>query len=183
MSKSPLTPEQWAEARRLRAEGATFAAIGRQLGVSPSTVVNRARNEGWPPRFGSVPRAAPRPKLGPLPAETAGARRGLMRRIYAIMDISLEMQELRMQKQLKVSRKIARSGDDAVPPGVSDADLAQFANTLRAIEQGKELDPDLHRSTDGGARSAGVQADPAASEADALRRDIAERLARLVPSS
>ena len=54
MSKSRLTPEQWAEARRLRAAGATFAAIGKEFGVSASTIVNRARSEVWPSPAGAT---------------------------------------------------------------------------------------------------------------------------------
>ena len=42
------TPAQWAEARRLRAEGLTFRAIAKSLGFnSPATVSTRARKEGW----------------------------------------------------------------------------------------------------------------------------------------
>jgi hypothetical protein len=99
MSKSRLTPEQWAEARRLRAEGATFAAIGAQLGISPSTIVNRARSEGWPPPASSVGGARRSSRPMPLPADTAAVRRALMHRLYALMGLSLEMTELRMQKQ------------------------------------------------------------------------------------
>ncbi len=43
MLKSLLTPEQWAEARRLRAEGATFAAIGKHFGISGQHHRHRAR--------------------------------------------------------------------------------------------------------------------------------------------
>jgi hypothetical protein len=124
-----------------------------------------------------------KPPPGPLPADTAGARRALMHRLYSIMDISLEMTELRMQKKLKVSRELARSKDVTIPDGVSEEDLRQVANTMKNIEQAKELDPDLHRSDDGGERPAGAEAGPAASEADAFRRDIAERLGKLVPPS
>ncbi len=48
MFKSLLTPEQWAEARRLRGEGATFAAIAKHLGLKKNSVASRAKREGWP---------------------------------------------------------------------------------------------------------------------------------------
>jgi hypothetical protein len=108
-----------------------------------------------------------------------------MHRMYAIVEISLEMQELRMQKKLKVARQAAKDG--TVPDGVSEDDLAKLADTLKTIEQTTELDIDLHRSADGGARSSSTsgtgQSGAATSEADALRRDIAERLGKLVPPS
>ena len=181
MFKPALTPEQWAEARRLRAEGATFAAIAGVLGVHASTLASRARSEGWPLPAGMTPRAKPRPKSQPLPADTAEARRGLMHRLYALMDHSLEMMELRMQKQLKEARKHARSKDGKLPAGVDEEGMRQLANTMKTIEQAKELDPDLHRSVDGGARPAGAPA--SASETEAFHREIAERLGKLIPPS
>jgi hypothetical protein len=36
--KSLLTPEQWAEARRLRAEGASLDALAEQFGVTHSSM-------------------------------------------------------------------------------------------------------------------------------------------------
>jgi len=45
---SKLSPEQWAEARHLRAEGAPFRDIAQRFDIGASTVANRARREGWP---------------------------------------------------------------------------------------------------------------------------------------
>ena len=58
MPRPPLTPEQWAQARRLRDGGATFAAIAREIGAHESTIAGRARLEGWPRPAGSLPAAA-----------------------------------------------------------------------------------------------------------------------------
>ena len=178
MSKSPLTPEQWVEARRLRSEGATFAAIAAGLGISASTITNRARNEGWPPPAGSVPRARPQARPSFLPADTADVRRGLMHRLYALLGLSLEMTELRMSKQLKEAKKQARSKDGEIPAAGED-ELRQIANTMKTLEQATELDPELDRAADGGARTAG--AETRTSETDAFRREIAERLEKLIP--
>ena len=180
MTKSRLTPDQWAKARRLRAAGATFAVIGKEFGISASTIINRARSEVWPSPAGAT-RGKPTLKSAPLPADTAEARRGLMHRLYALMDYNLEMMELRMQKQLKEARKHARSNDGTLPAGVDEEGMRQLANTMKTIEQAKELDPDLHRSADGGARPEGARA--GASEAEAFHREIAERLGKLIPPS
>lgn len=170
MFKSPLTPEQWAEARRLRAAGATFAAIGKQLAVTAASVARRAQREGWP---------SPRPtrrSSTPLPAaDSADIRRSLARRLFTVMDLNLELMELRMHKQLKQ----ARETDGDIPAGDAEKDMRQLAATMKNIEQATELDPDPQRAADGGAKSSDAVA--RASEADALRREIAERIEKLIP--
>jgi hypothetical protein len=173
MFKSPLSPEQWAEARRLRGEGATFAAIGKQFAVSHDAIAARARRESWP----SPARANSKSKAS-LPADPAAVRRGLARRVYRVMDLNLSLMELRMEKQLKQAKK-QKDGD--MPAGDVEKDMRQLAATMKTIEQATELDPDLHRSADGGARPADARA--GASEAEAFHREIAERLEKLVPRS
>jgi hypothetical protein len=182
MFTSSLSPEQWAEARRLRAEGATFATVGRQLGVSACTITKRAHKEDWPSPAGSPAgsraRAKRSSKPSPLPADTADIRRGLARRLYTVMDLNLELMELRMHKQLKQAKK-QKDGD--TPAGDVEKDMRQLATTMKTIEQATELDPDLHRAADGGAKSSDAEA--RASEADAFRREIAERIEKLIPPS
>ena len=68
-----------------------------------------------------------------------------------------------------------------MPAGEVEEGMRQLATTMKTIEQATELDPDLHRSADGGAQSS--DAATRASEADALHREIAERLEKLVPPS
>ena len=173
MFKSLLTPEQWAEARRLRGEGATFVAIGKQFAVDKNTIATRAKKEGWP-----SPAQANRKSKASLPADTANVRRGLARRVYRVMDLNLSLMELRMEKQLKQAKK-QRDGD--MPAGDVEKDMRQLAATMKTIEQATELDPDLHRAADGGAKSS--DAATRASEADAFRREIAERIEKLIPPS
>jgi hypothetical protein len=165
-----LSPEQWAEARRLRVEGASYAAVGRQLGVSGDTIAKRAHREGWPAPAGA--RTAPK-----LPADTAAVRRRLMHRLYRVMDLKLELMELRMQKQLKQAKK--KDGD--IPATDDEKDMRPLATVMKTIEQATELDPDLDRAAGGGARGSDSQA--RASEADAFRREIAERIEKLIPPS
>jgi hypothetical protein len=176
MLKSLLTPEQWAEARRLRAEGATFAALGKHFGISGKTINHRAREEAWPSPPGSSAAANRKTKASPG-ADTAAMRRVLARRVYRVMKLNLELMELRMQKQLKD----AKSNEAAIPTGDAEKDIRQLASLMKTIEQTTELDPDRTRAADGGAKSSDAQA--RASEADAKRREIAERLAGLIPPS
>lgn len=176
MFTSPLTPEQWAEARRLRAEGATFAAIGRLFAVTADSVAKRARREDWPAPAKPTGRTRRRPGASPLTAaDAADIRRSLARRLLAVMDLNLELMELRMHKQLQQARK----SDGAVPPGDTDKEMRQLAATMKSIEQMTELDPDRHRDADGGGKSGDAAA--RASETDALRREIAERIEKLIP--
>ena len=175
MFTSPLSPEQWAEARRLRGEGATFAAVAEQLGIGAQTVRHRARKEGWPSPGGSPARATRKSKASSLPTDTEDIRRGLARRLYRVMDHNLELMEIRMHKQLKDAKR----KDAVIPAGDVEKDMRQLAATMKTIEQATELDPDLHRAADGGAKSS--DAATRASEADARRREIAERLEGLVP--
>ncbi len=181
MSRSRLSPEQWAQARRLRSEGAAYTAVAAQFGVGTSTVKNRARAEGWPSPVGAPSRTKRQPKPAPLPADTAAVRRALMHRLYALMGLSLEMTELRMQKQLKDARHQARKKDGKLPAAPGEEDMRQLAHTMKTIEQATELDPDLDRAADGGATQR--DAEGRASEADAFRREVAERLEKLVPPS
>jgi hypothetical protein len=179
MPKAPLAPEQWVEARRLRAEGLSFAAIAKQVGAGVSTIRHRAAREEWPAPRRTAQQATHRPPPAPLPADTAEVRSALVHRLYAVMDLSLQMTELRVQHQLKTARKQATLKNGELPSNVREEDMRQIINTIGNLEQAKELHPDLDRSADGGARPAGTPA--GASEADAFRREIAERLEKLVP--
>lgn len=178
MFKSLRSPEQWAEARRLRGEGATFAAIAKHLGLTVSTVSQRARKEGWPSPAGSLARAKRSSAASPPPASSADARRSLARRLFTVMDLNLELMELRMHKQLKQARK-QKDGD--IPAGDVEKDMRQLTTTMKTIEQATELDPDRAHDADGGAKSS--DAATRASEAEALRREIAERIEKLIPPS
>ncbi len=68
---SKLSPEQWAEARRLRAAGQSYAAIASSFGIAATTVRERARKEAWP---------SPRGDASHLAATARQAGRGARRR-------------------------------------------------------------------------------------------------------
>ena len=176
MFKSLLTPEQWAEARRLRIEGATFVALGKQFGVTASAINRHARQEGWSSPGGSRSQARAKSDATPT-ADTTEMRRTLARRVYRVMNLNLELMELRMQKQLKDAKK--RDAD--IPAIDAEKEMRHLAGVMKTLEQTTELDPDRTRAADGGAKSSDAQS--RASEADARRREIAERLAGIVPPS
>jgi hypothetical protein len=123
MFASRLTPEQWAEARRLRAEGTTLAAIGKQFGVNATSIAYRARREGWP--------APPKPagKRNPLARRqvSADVRRRLTQRLYNIIDSKLELMELRMRKQLKQAKEAVKGSGD-IPAGDEEQDSSSGAS-------------------------------------------------------
>jgi hypothetical protein len=168
--KSLLTPEQWAEARRLRAEGASLDALAEQFGVTHSMMGRRARKEGWSSASGSPSTRAPT-----KPADTTQMRRALAQRVYRVMNLNLALMELRMQKQLKDARK--KNAD--IPAIDAEKEMRQLATFMKTLEQTTELDPDRHAHADGGAKFSDAAA--RASEADARRREIAERLEGIVP--
>jgi hypothetical protein len=174
MFNSLLTPEQWAEVRRLRAEGATYAALGKQFGINADSICKRARREGWLSAPGSPTTGSARSKAA-APDDTTHMRRAIAQRVYRVMNLNLELMELRMQKQLKDARK--KNAD--IPAIDAEKEMRQLASAIKTIEQTTELDPDRHAHADGGAKSSDAAA--RASEADARRREIAERLEGIVP--
>jgi Helix-turn-helix domain of resolvase len=178
MFRPSLTAEQWAQARRLREEGATFAAIAGQFGVARSTVAYRANKEGWLTPAGSLARVARTATPASGAESTIDMRRVLARRFYRVMGLNLELMELRMTKKLKDARKRGGAG---VPSADVEESVRPMNTALKGIDQVKELDPDFNRPVDGGPIS--IDPDAAASEADAFRNEIAERLEKLLPPS
>jgi hypothetical protein len=181
-----LTPEQWAEARRLREGGATLAAVAGRFGVGPGAIGARARKEGWasPPATrarATAVRPVRKSKALALSPAAAGVRRRLILRVYNIMDLKLELMELRMHQRVKQARAAALSTDEPIPTGDDAGEQRQLDTYIKTIEQTTELDPDRVRYIDGGAATADAEA--RASEADAFRREIAQRIEKLIPPS
>ena len=71
---SKLSPEQWAEARRMRADGASYARIGRHFGLTPASILKCAQREGWSAPAGVAARRTTRARRGPGSPGTAGIR-------------------------------------------------------------------------------------------------------------
>jgi IS30 family transposase len=170
---SKLSAGQWAEARRLRAEGASFRAIAEALGVSRDSISKRARREGWhtPSGMDADPRAQP---ARALPDDVLQARRALRQRIFRILDLDLTIMELRMQKRLS-DAEIGEASE-----GMSKEELARLATFKQTIQDHTELSPDTE-PTAGAARRARAGGNAPASEADVFRREMAERIEKLIP--
>lgn len=191
----------WQRIRRLYVAGArSIAAIAEQCGVSVQRITRRARTEGWPSRQRrtsgaregpirkregkSAPRRStssatskPAPKrLGTTAATTTlKARRALVRRLYKAIDTKLKQMERRM------------AHDMATTEGPSDTTAADHERDTRAIgalianlSRVTEIEADIERHP-GSTSPAEQQGDrQLADEAERFRRDVAERLARLV---
>jgi hypothetical protein len=199
----------WSEIRRLYLDGEfAIAAIAEQHGVSAQRITRRAQRERWPRRpprhhksAPSKPRDRPTAKLttpvasarvaiapppkyrSRRPAEATGsaarslrARRALVRRLYNAIDTKLQQMERRM------------AHDMATEKGSSDTTATDHERDTRAIgalianlSRVTEIEADLERIPGTAAVPAAQQGDrQLADEAERFRREVAERLARLV---
>jgi hypothetical protein len=169
----------WSEIRRLYLEGELpVAAIAKRHGVSVRRIYQRGSREGWPGRNRDGPPLASdvRPLARSVPAADAAARslnarRALVRRLYKAIDTKLQQMERRM------------AHDMATDERSSDATAADHERDTRAIgalianhSRVTEIEADLERLP-GTAKPADRQL---ADEAERFRREVAERLARLV---
>ncbi|MBN9263875.1 MAG: hypothetical protein J0I75_04765 [Hyphomicrobium sp.] len=195
----------WPEIRRLYVAGKlTLACIAERHGISAQRITRRARNERWPARARRGPAARDGPatashakksataagcKRVPPQAATSGikqeaaapgttslkTRRALVRRLYKAIDTKLKQMERRMAQ------------DIATKEGTSDTTAADHERDTRAIgalianlSRVTEMEADLERLP-GSTNPATSQGDrQLADEAERFRRDVAERLARLV---
>jgi hypothetical protein len=190
------SPEQWAEAKRLRAGGTSYERIAQQVRIAVSAISRRSRKEGWP---SSAPtRPAPtgprRTRAGRASPATALIRSRLALRLYAVIECKIRMLELRMIKELQAHEKA--DGDGLPPPPIND-ERESFAALIDSINQVTEMAaepapaPDGRRSSARGgainpeltALSADIDPDglAIASEKDSYRREIAERLGKMFP--
>ena len=99
---SPSSRPSRAQARRLRAEGASFAELGRRFGIRHDSVSKRARKEGWVTPGDTAPQAVGGRRVNfrrPSPA-TADIRRRLALRLYSVIEFRIRMMGFSMQKQL-----------------------------------------------------------------------------------
>ena len=173
---SKLSAEQWADARRLRAEGANFTAIGKAFNVTRDAISKCAKREGWDaPAASGSPVAKARP-AAPLPNDILQARRSLSRRILRILDLDLLIMEQRMQKRLNAAK------DAEEPEGMSREEVERLGTFKKTIQDHTEYAPDTDRAVRGAAHRAAT-AETLASEADVFRRELAERIAKLIPPS
>jgi hypothetical protein len=186
-----LSPEQWAEARRQRAEGASYVEIAARFGVTPGWIGQCARRQGWPSRGRTAGAKPARGKTrAPSPA-TADTRRQLVHRFYRILDLEGRMMELRMTKELDAHDN---SDDPALPALPSEEHCRCFASLIERFKQVTEMDSEPASAANGGRKSINPEltalsdeldaaAIAAASEKDNLRRELAESLGALFQKS
>jgi hypothetical protein len=185
------TPEQWAEAKRLRADGVNFRIIAERVGFRSSvSVAERARKEGWPAAPAAANNAAPhKPPGRRVSPAIADIRRALAQRLYRLIDLNIRKMEMRMQKELE-EHKHAPPG--AEPPVVTHEDRESFAAIIESINQVTEMASEPASAAEGGRKfavnpeltalsddidAAGLAA---ASEKDEQRAELARRLAKAV---
>ena len=202
---SKLSPEQWAEARSMRARGGSYDDIASRFALNVATVRRRAHNEGWP--MPSDAKSAPanagariplqrgRPARRPSPG-TASIRSRLALRLYAVLECKIRMMELRMVRELQAHEQ---ADGDALPPPIAD-ERESFAALIASINQVTEMASEPATAPDGRTKSAAGSArdainpeltalstdiDPGglavASAKDNFRRDLAEHLAKMFP--
>jgi Helix-turn-helix domain of resolvase len=197
---SKLSPEQWAEARRLRADGMSCEAIARQFGISVSAMAARARREGWPsPVADHRAAGARRTKPGASSPATAGIRSRLALRLYKVIEFRIRMMELRMLKQLQaLSDAQERDPEGSAPPAPTKDERESFAALIESINQVTEMASEPAPAAGGRRRTATGAINPeltalsddidpdglaVASAKDEYRRELAEHLARMFPKS
>jgi hypothetical protein len=188
---SKLSPEQWAEARRLRTEGAPFRDIAQRFDIGASTVANRARREGWPlpaTMPASIGAAHPAGAVRrPSPA-TLDIRRRLALRLYSVIEFRIRMMELSMQKQLDALEQNPRA---AATTAVTRDERDSFAALIESINQVTEMASEPASAADGRRKSVNPELTALSSEIDAhglavasekdrQRAELAEQLAKLV---
>ena len=187
-----LSPEQWAEIRRLRTEGATYPELSERFRISISAIGRHARKEAWP-GTGRTAAADRKGKAATLPSPgTAGIRGRLALRLYSVIEIKIRMMELRMHKQLLAHE---RDPDGTAPPAPAKEERESFAALIESINQVTEMASEPAPAADGRRKSA-IAANPeltalsadidpdglaSASEKDEFRRELAEHLGKMFP--
>jgi hypothetical protein len=189
---SKLSSEQWAEARHQRMQGTPFKTLAERFGVSQKALRTRSSRHGWPsPKAAVHAGSAPTPASygSRLPQSTNHVRRVLARRLFRILDIELTLMELRMKKSLdEVDASGKASAAESSTPIAADAvDVPRLDSIIKTINSVTELEADTDprsrsgaKLADGGKSQSGA-ARAAPSEADSFRREIAERVEKLIP--
>jgi hypothetical protein len=190
---SKLSAEQWAEARRMRMQGTPFKTLAQRFGISQKALRTLSSRHGWPSPQATVHAGS---ALNPvsygsrLPQSTNHVRRLLARRLFRILDIELTLMELRMKKSLDeadASGKASAAGSSK-PVGVGAVDVPRLESIIKTINSVTELEADTDprsrsgaKLADGGKSQSGAAGHATPSEADVFRREIAERVEKLIP--
>ena len=183
---SKLTPEQWAEVRRLRDGGATLADLSRRFGVTPGGIRDHARRHRWAGAPTPAADGSGRFRQAFKFAATLQARRALTRRAFRICELELSIMEKRMKKRLEQASAEQGSGEPQPADAADHTETDRIQAIFKTIDDMTELEAGTDPTAGGRGKSesggnAGSGADSESSEVDAFRREIAERLERLLP--
>jgi hypothetical protein len=168
-----LSNGDWRRVRAAYVEGReTIEAIASRFGVSASAISRRRKFEGWPPRRNAMPAQAEciasaqaQPDgIEPHDGETAPG--DLIQRFYNLIKLKLGHMEEDMAN--REDRTPADNERDTRALGT----LIRNFEKVFGLERGQGNDDDT--ATGRGARGHDEQA-----EAEAIRRELAERLVRL----
>lgn len=196
----PPDDETWALVRHAYCDTtASVADICRTFSLTSAQLYARRAAEGWPYRGPVQPKPKPKPTASapaPSPAQPSGSasnaptaphapaqhsratprdlRAALLQRLYNAIDLKLNQLEKHMTSSNDVS-----SADH-------ERDTRALTSLVRSFERVTEFDPDRANRT--AAATGPAAADPAASspvlataaDAERLRRDIAQRLERIL---
>jgi len=156
----------WSGIERLcRETTLPLTEIARTAAVPIGTLRARARKSGWRARQGAHEPAVPVRQRKVSPA----SRRTLIRRLYSAIDTKLKQMEQRM------ANEIARG--EEVPASDHERAVRVISGLITQLGKISEFETDLDRP--GGRKHDGPTAS-LAEEADRYRRDLTERLARLI---
>jgi hypothetical protein len=199
----------WSEIRRLYLNGKlAIAGIAERHGVSAQRIARRAKRERWPPRRPrrsdgrpskqsdkpaakpyATRAAAPATKASPpkspakRPAAATGstarslkARRTLVRRLYTAIDTKLQQMERRMAHDMAT-----QEGSSETTATDHERDTRAIGALIANLSRVTEIEADLERIPGTAAAPIDQQAEhQLADEAERFRREVAERLERLV---
>lgn len=154
----------------------TVDAIAQRFGVAASTIRRRRKLENWPPRAAaqgyprddqSTPASSTQPaQVRQREAMVATGRGDVIPRFYHLIEIKLEQMEVDMARR-----------EDRTPAD-NERDTRALGTLIRNFEKvfglEREQVSDGETTRAGGKRERDEQA-----EAEALRRELAERLVRL----
>ena len=155
----------WLEIEHLvRTTDLSFYAIGQRTGAALSTVRRRAAKGQWRPGLKVPPPSAKR-----VVNAAANARRALIKRFYKAIDTKLKQMELRMKTDME-------KGEGAASAADHERDTRAIGGLINQLGKISEYETDLDRPTGQGEEFTAL-----AAEAERYRRELAERLARLLP--
>ncbi len=144
----------------------TLGSLSQRFGVAASTISRRAKRCGWRRRQARA--VASEPTLVPTPADAGVDKRELVVRFYRLIKLKLEQMEEDM------ARGGARPGKRT--PADSERETRALGTLIRNFE--KVFGLERQGGSDGEQEHGGSGSERRA-EAEAIRRELAERLVRL----